>query len=624
MGHRAILCTALCLAAACIAHALGGEGMTTGDPDRVAVERAVDCFEERRKLLLENTAGPKTTAEQVADPRKDLFGNRAIANLLLGRHAAAANARLRCAAEWFEHPHPAGRDLRGECDFTAMKLCRAWHLFKNTDKLEPATREKIRSFFLTADFQSKYPSENHLLLWRTSRYLMAGEWPDESFKAWGRKGRQLQDEDRAWLDSYIRFRARRGWGEFDSPCYFSPEWECLTGLHDYAPDAELRRLAGMMLDLLLLDMAVDSLNGMYCGAHGRIYTPHALDHSTESTWPLQFLYFGAVDAKAVGSGGTLVDTLASPYRPRRIVLEVALGRKAAYENRERKHLHNTEDVMPARPLDGSVRKYTWWTPQFVMGCVQRQDPYPKDSKGAWYAHHEQHEWDLSFTAGPRARIFTHHPGRDGNEHGYWTGDLRCGCGHFFQNRGALVALYEIPAGQPCQFIHAYLPKDAFDEVVEEKGWVFVRSGKACAALKLLGGQKWTQDNGEWKKLHAWTDRQNWGPCELTSPGGRNGAVCEAGSVSDFGSFAAFRAEIAANRLEFDRQKMRLTYGSKRAGELFIDTRGTRRLDGKNAALDYPTYDCPYLRSGWDSGVVEIISGGRNERLDFREKPSGGK
>jgi len=259
-----------------------------------------------------------------------------------------------------------------------------------------------------------------------------------------------------------------------------------------------------------------------------------------------------------------------------------------------------------------------------MGCVQRQDPYPAGFKGAWYAHHEQHQWDLSFAAGPRARIFTHHPGKDGNEHGYWTGDLRCGCGHFFQNRGALVALYEVPAKQPCQFIHAYVPKAEFDEVIEERGWIFVRSGEACAALKLLGGQKWTQDNGDWKKLHDWTARQDWGLCELTSPGGRNGAVCEAGLVRDFGDFAAFRAEIAGNRLEFDRDKLRLTYASKRAGELFIDTRGARRLDGKAADLDYRTYDCPYLRSEWDSGLIEVISGGRRELLDFREKPAGAR
>jgi hypothetical protein len=617
MTTRTALCALLTLTAGLCPAGEGGDPVTT-TAGRQAVERSVNGFEKRRKLLLENTAGRKVTAAQVADVDQDIYGNRAIANLLLGRHAKAANARLRRTAEWFDHPHPRKRDHRGECDFAAMKLCRAWHLLKGTEKLEAATRQKIKRFFLETDFKSKHPSENHLLLWRTSRYLMAGEFRDETFKAWRRKGRTLEEDDRKWLAAYIRFRARRGWGEFDSACYLKPDWECLTNIRDYAPDADLRRLAGDMLDLLLLDMAVDSLAGMYCGAHGRIYTPHALDHSTEGTRSLQFLYFGNITAKQVGARGALVDALVSSYRPRKIVLDVALNRREPYENRERKHLHNVDDVMPARPLAGSIRKYTWWTPEYVMGCVQKQDPYPANCKGKWYAHHEQHQWDLSFATGPRARIFTHHPGKSGNEHGYWTGDLRCGCGHFFQNRTALVALYEIPEKQPHQFVHAYVPKSEFDEVVEENGWIFVRAGKCCAALRMLGGHKWTRDN-KWKDLHGWTARRKLGVCEVVSPGGRNGAVCEAGLLADFGGFAAFRKEIAGNRVEFDRERMRLVYESKRAGKLEIDTRGTRKLNGEPAKLDYATYDCPFLKSKWDSGVIEVISGGRRARLDFREK-----
>jgi hypothetical protein len=588
------------------------------DADRSAIERSAAGFEKRRKLLLEKIAGAKITARGVANPRRDIFANRAIANLLLGRHAAAANVRLRRTAEWFDHPHPDGRDHRGECDFAAMKLCRAWHLFKGTKKLEPTTREKIARFFLETDFQSKYPSENHLLLWRTSRYLMGAEFRGETFKAWRRKGQSLEQPDRQWLANYIRFRAKRGWGEFDSACYFAPEWECLTNIHDYAPDAELRHLAGMMLDLLLVDMAVDSLKGMYCGAHGRIYGPQALDHGNENTWPLQFLYFGNLSAKQLGGKGTLVDALVSSYRPKSIILDVALNRKTAYENRERKHLHNVNDVMPARPLAGSIRKYTWWTPHHAMGCVQKQDLYPARCKGSWYAHHEQHQWDLSFATGPRARIFTHHPGKKGDEHGHWSGDLGCGCGHFFQNRTALVALYDVPEQQPLQLIHAYVPKAEFDEVIEENGWIFVRAGRSCAALKMMGGHKWTRHN-KWQEPHGGTARRKWGLCEVISAGGRNGAVCEAGLAGDFGGFAAFRKEIAGNRLEFDREELRLTYESKRAGTLHLDARGTRKLNGRPAKLDYATYDCPYLRSKWDSGLVEVIKGRRRLRLDFREK-----
>ena len=91
-----------------------------------------------------------------------------------------------------------------------------------------------------------------------------------------------------------------------------------------------------------------------------------------------------------------------------------------------------------------------------------------------------------------------------------------------------------------------------------------------------------------------------------------------GRVEDFGDFDAFRSEIASNGFRFDREKMRLTYTSKRAGSLYIDTTGVRKLNGKNADLDYDTYDCPYLRSVWKSGVVDVIKGKRRLHLDFNK------
>lgn len=578
----------------------------------MSVADACAGFEDRRKQLLQSTAGLNMTDEQIRDPNADIYGSRAIANLMLERHIAACNLRLRRTAEWFDHPHPNGRHHKGECDFAAMKLCRATYLFRNTGLLEVETLTAIKRFFLTTEFRSRHFSENHELLFFTSRYLMAKAFWEEIFEGYGKTGAELAREDADWLRHFIRYRARRGWAEFDSVCYFQPDWECLVSLYDYcreAPeeiagaDAEIHRLSHQMLDVLLADMAVDSLNGMYCGAHGRIYQPHALDHKNGSTYPLQYLYFGNVDPETMAGRGALVDALASDYQPPELVVDIMLNRPDAYENRERKHLHNTADVMPEHPVPGSIRKYTYYTPKYALGTVQFQDEYPEDCKGRWYAHHEQHEWDMTIGTRTDARIFTHHPGEAGPEHGYWTGDIRCCCGHFFQNRTATLSLYDIPESQPLRFIHAYVPCHAFDEVVEENGFIFVREGDVFAALKMLGGHKWTTE-GEWANL------------EVISPGSKNGAICEVGDAADFGSFDVFKKEIAENAVVFDAGTMALTYRSKRAGELMLDTRGTRRIDGIDADLDYRLYDCPYLQSEWDSGVIRIQKGDRHMVLNF--------
>jgi len=551
-------------------------------------------FEARKNRLLGLWAAK--------DLSKDQYAARAIANLYTGQWTEEAEASLRSTVE--------GK-LAVDLDFAALKLMRAYWLFGEPKKLQPATVEAIRGFFRTKDVRSQWneqvgkAAENHEIQFHTARFLAAQAFPGETFEAYHAAGSELVKRDSEWLKAAIRFRAEQGWGEFDSSVYYRVDMECLLCLYDFSRDAELQRLAAMMLDLMLADIAVDSLNGMYGGAHARVFYFDVLKHSTEDTYGLQYLYFGNVDPHTIGGLSGSVDAITSGYRPSDVVVQIAIGRKTPYENRERKCLHKPDDVMPNSPLSGSIRKYTYWTPDYVLGCVQFQDPYPESYSGKYWAHHQQQEWDLTFGSRTRTRIFTHHPGKLGIVHARWTGDMSCNCGHFFQNKTALVALYDIPAGEPCQYIHAFVPRKDFDELVEEDGFIFVREGQVCAALKMLGG-------------HEWADDPIWHDAEVISRGARNGAVCEVGLAQDYGGFDAFRREIAANALHFDPQAMELTYGSKRAGELLLNTKGVRRLDGKPAPLDYATYDNPYMHSAWQSGVVEIRDGDSRLLLDFPE------
>lgn len=575
---------------------------------QLTVAESIAGYDVRCQRLLENTAGHDVSADDIANVDQDIYGGRAIANLVLDRFVDACNARLQRTAQWFDFPHPNGRHHKGECDFAAMKLCRAYYLFHDTDKLHDETLDAIRRFFLTTEFESRHHSENHEFLFRTSRYLMGKVYRDDVFEAYEKTGSELANEDAEWLLHFIRYRAKRAWGEFDSSCYFQPDWECLVSLYDDCgddggADAEIHRLSEQMMQVLLADMAVDSIHGMYAGAHGRIYQPHALDHTTGNTYTLQYLYFGNVDPDSIGKKGALIDALVSDFRPHELVVDIALNRSEIYENRERKHLHNCSDVRPLHPVEGSIRKYTYYTPQYVLGSVVFQDKYPDTCEGGWYAHHEQHEWDLTMGSRTTARIFTHHPGEAGPEHGYWTGDIRCCCGQFFQDKTVAMALYDIPEEQPLQFIHAYVPKASFDAVIDRDGFVFVREGDVFAGLKMLNGQHWTTE-GEWAGR------------ELISAGAKNGAICEVGDAKTFASFEAFCDEVVANEIIFDPDQMCLTYVSKRVGKLVMAMDGTRTVDDQTVDMNWRLYDCPYLQSEWDSGVIHIQKGEQKRVLDF--------
>jgi len=557
----------------------------------LSVEESCRSFETRRARLLDaliTSAGPDPHAE------------RAIAHLVTGCRESDANERIRAAAEWFDHAPPAGRTLRGECGFTAMALCRGHYLPGASGRLTPATRDAIARFFTTEDFRSGYPSENHHLAFHTSRYLMACAYPDATFAAYRRTAGELAAEDREWLRQFIRFRARRGWSEFDSTRYVATAWDCLITLRDFSADAELGRLAGMMLDLLLADVAVDSLHGLYGGAHGRTKTAAVHDHATAPTYAMQYLYFGNVDPATV-RGSVPPGALWSAYRPPAIVVDIALDRPQPYVNLERKQLHNPDDVLPRRPTEGSIRKYSYCTPDYILGCVQKQDSDPAGRPG-WHAHFQQQEWDLTIGTRTSSRLFTHHPGRGGLHH-YWTGDSACGCGRFLQHEGALVGLYDIPDDEACQFIHGYVPRHAFDEVRDQSGVVFVREGRVVGALRMLPRYEWTRD-GVWRDV------------EIISRGCRHAVICEVACLADVGSFERFRQEILANHVEFDRERLIVAYHSARYGHLRLDGRGRRELNGRDVPLDYPTYHSPCVSSAWDSGIVTMMKGDRALRLDF--------
>lgn len=541
-----------------------------------------------------------------ADFSGDTVGAKALCNLAMGVHVSESNEKLRAVAGWYVLPHPKGRDPYGECDFAAIKLAWAFYRFKGTDLLEEKTLDAMREYFLGYDFQSKYTSENHQLLFHTSRYLMACAYPDDVFGRYGMTGKQLEAVELEYLLHFIQFRARRGWDEFDSGCYLAPGFECLLALCDFARDERLRLGARMMLNVRLMDMLHESLEGMYGGAHGRIYERHALDHRNECSYFLQDLYFGNVQSDA---NNVTVEALISGFSPEPLLERVLTGRREPYQVRERVHLHCSTYKAPQRPLKqeaGSIRKLTYVSPEYMLGTVQWQDAYEPGSPAGWRLGHQQMDWDLTFAGGDtKRRVFTQHPGHngaEGAEHGYWTGDLFCNCGSHFQVGQVSLSLYDIPAHEPYQFIHAYFPGALFDRVVEEGNSLYAQTGSVYFMLRFSDAYC-TVTEGEWRGR------------ELICRGGKVAVAAEVGTAVAFGTFEAFVSAMRENQMHLDLGAMRLTYGSKRFGTIVL-SRGQRLVNGQAADLDYATYDSPYLYAPWDSGIVKVMFEKEEMVFDF--------
>lgn len=538
----------------------------------------------------------------------DIYGSQAMLNFYYKADVERANKETLKVALWYELPHPTGRDHRGEVDFAAIRLVRI--LYQSYDLLTDEVKKAIKKFFLTRNFASMHGSENHSLIFFVSRYLAAQFYSNEYFAQYKKSASELLESDRKYIREFIRFRARCGWGEFDSCGYTAEVLIALETLYDFCEDQKLKNLTHMMVDLILMDMAADCLEGgLLGGAHGRIYEKAAMDNLGSKLFSYYVLYFGSkYESDKVLP--TSPEDCVSTYVPSDIVYEMVLGRNFPYENREAKNLHLMSAWMEGHDIlwkklfltNGRISKYTYLTDKYAIGAVNFQDEYRIKDGDAWYAHHQQHEWDLTIAGDTGIKIFGHHPGHESyyNQHGYWTGDLGCCCGSFFCDKNVVLSMYDIVKEDEFDFIHVRVPFAYIDEVVENEKLLLLRCRDVYVSLHFLNG------------YHIVTEGK-YAYNEVISQGRKNAVCCEVGTQDLYGSFQNFCLKMQDKVPQFDRENMILSYGNIKI------TKDRRYIDGKIIDVHYDTYDCPYLKSKWDSGIIYVHTEERTVVYDFNKE-----
>ncbi len=121
-----------------------------------------------------------------------------------------------------------------------------------------------------------------------------------------------------WLD--LRFRT--GFSEWLSHVYYDEDLTALLSLYDFAQDDEIRRKAEMVIDLLLLDMALNSFKGVFGSTHGRAYENTKKWASNEGTTDTMKLLFGMGIYSAFDNMSAPAFALSS-YRVPKVIEEIA-------------------------------------------------------------------------------------------------------------------------------------------------------------------------------------------------------------------------------------------------------------------------------------------------------------
>lgn len=437
---------------------------------------------------------------------------------------------------------------------------------------------------------------------------------------------QMADAFDAYYKRFARERAAKG---LLVECASSYNRYTLGGWYniaDFAEDPVLRRRMAMLLDLYWADWAIEQIDGVRGGSRHRCYPGRGSTAGSNDTEPLMWFHTGAVSKAS--NHPSLLCGATSFYRPPKIVVDLMLDveGRGVYEYRSRRPglarkrapgeppANYTQDpkaafyapggVYDLAPEGGGLVRYTWCTPDFVMG-TSMVEARPRED---WTAISSQNRWDgVIFAGHPTARIFTQPlmPARGSVYNAEWS----------VQAKGVLIL-------QRLRASNARGQRVWFDGALrreEKAGWVFAEAPRAFAAVRVVeGGTAWEPDgvaqHHEGKGAPA---AGAWLKClDEFSP-----VIIEVARKSDVKDFAAFQAGILANPLTW--QGKRLDYRSGQHGvslTLFGDYSRSPLVDGRPVDYAPPkVYDSPFLESDFGSGVVTIRKGREKLVLDFNRE-----
>ncbi|MBC2775080.1 hypothetical protein H6M51_19660 [Rhizobium sp. AQ_MP] len=305
-------------------------------------------------------------------------------------------------------------------------------------------------------------SENHVLCFHVSQYLAGRLFPGQRFECSGRMGREqaslAHDRLMRWFDSV----EAHGLAEWNSAAYYPIDFIGLLALEHLA-DGAIRERACKLLDRLFLMIGLHTLGGVPAGTMGRAYDKELRAGPLTELAPFATVAFGqgwlndGVAALPMFAAGCYappvgIQDVVDPPAGKAVTAHYVQG----HDEAARLVLYKTAAVQLSSTMDGKA-----------------------GGRG-----HQQHILDIRFAAHPLAKAFVNHPGEDdpwGHQRpSYWAGNGAMPRAAQYGNVGLL--LYDLGADARLPFTHAYVERNAFDQVILEDNWIVLKCGHGLAAL----------------------------------------------------------------------------------------------------------------------------------------------
>lgn len=178
---------------------------------------------------------------------------------LLSKQAEYMNHRFDCA------------DFRAQLLFKLYKDC--------AEKLTPECKALIKNTFLNFKYSMDEPgddsmcywSENHQLLFAVSEYLAAQEWHGENFTNDGKSAEEHRKKALEKIQGWMKQRFDYGFSEYLSNNYLAEDIAPMANFIAYSKDEKEVRQMKIIMDLLWLDVALNSVNNRFVAVSSRMY-----------------------------------------------------------------------------------------------------------------------------------------------------------------------------------------------------------------------------------------------------------------------------------------------------------------------------------------------------------------
>lgn len=510
-----------------------------------------------------------------------------------------------------------------------------------------------------------YWSENHQILFASAEYLIGQKYPDIVFQKSGLTGLEHQEKARIRLLDWLEMRWNYGFIEFFSEVYYKEDIGALINLIDYAEDEEIVVKTKMIMDLLMYDVATQSLGTVFNTVSGRAYSGNRKGGPGQQLGGVTNYFWG--DGSAIKSGMTHGLMYSNKYELPPVLKaiasdtsnlvvkqsnglnldELAIEGYFGTDNRSMMMQWGMEAFSNPEVIGNSmdhIRNARFFSNDFIKDfryldfwllrwfglekslsktlkaqsdgvAIQKGNTYTyKTSDYTIYTaqrYHpgtfgdQQHVTGINLAG--KTSVFHNHPAIEKDVErqspNYWVG-----YGHFpdvVQDSSISLAIYQLPDEK--RWLEADLLHYTHAYFPTEKfDSSFVDENYAFA--KIDDSYCAIIAHNELTFREESTD-------DLIQQGQSSFWIIEAGSKKQDGSFAAFIERIRSNAVSFASDAGRLKYISN-GNILELQFNGDFLVNNSQVNVDYPRYDSPYANAQKKDKTIEYHHQGLSLFLDF--------